>query len=262
MQLKTALLALIPTVSAHFRLYYPLWRGDALASTNNASISEWFYPCKSNILSVSSHAKTFQGAGFTQEFSANNRTQWPMTGGAVVWNSSHPDALTYINLGLGDSVTSFNVSLQGVYNETGAGVTCLPNPGAAAIAGLNLTEGQNASIQVITISGSGASLYNVSLERFPRPKQSATRLIRELLISAPTSHSPRMRPLLAPTCAKTLLACLARISPASTAATVALRVAAIATQSPAVQQVASSRLEFSSQPLVSQLSCKCLLNMQ
>jgi hypothetical protein len=46
MQFKVALLALVPTVSAHFRLYYPYWRGDALAATNNASITEWQFPCK------------------------------------------------------------------------------------------------------------------------------------------------------------------------------------------------------------------------
>jgi hypothetical protein len=79
----------------------------------------------------------------------------------VVWNSSHPSALTYINLGLGNVVTAFNVTLQGVYNETGSGVSCLPNPGAAVIAGLNLTESQNATIQLITISESGSSLYSV-----------------------------------------------------------------------------------------------------
>jgi len=78
----------------------------------------------------------------------------------VVWNSSHPDALTYINLGLGNTVTAFNITLHGVYNETGAGVTCLPNIGAAALKGANVTEGQNASIQVITISSTGAALYN------------------------------------------------------------------------------------------------------
>ena len=95
--------------------------------------------------------------------SANNRTLWPINGGAVVWNSTHPDALTYINLGLGNTVTAFNISLlPEVYNETGAGVTCLTNVGAGPIAKLNLTEGQNASIQVITISSSSASLYNVS----------------------------------------------------------------------------------------------------
>jgi hypothetical protein len=108
-------------------------------------------------------AHTIPGAGYTQELSANNRTLWPLAGGAVVWNSSHPDALTYINLGLGNAVTSFNISLQGVYNETGAGVTCLPNPGAATIRNLSITEGQNASIQVITISSSGAALYSVSI---------------------------------------------------------------------------------------------------
>jgi hypothetical protein len=77
-----------------------------------------------------------------------------------VWNSSHESALTYINLGLGGAAPTFNISLHGVYNETGAGVTCLTDVGAAVLPALNLTEGQQASIQVVTISSSGASLYN------------------------------------------------------------------------------------------------------
>jgi hypothetical protein len=64
-------------------------------------------------------------------------------------------------MALGNAVNSFNITLQGVYNETGAGVTCL-HPGAAAIKALNITEGQNATIQVITTSSTGAALYNVS----------------------------------------------------------------------------------------------------
>jgi hypothetical protein len=90
-----------------------------------------------------------------------NRTTVPLTGFPVIWNSSHPDALTYMNLGLGDNVTAFNITLHGVYNETGHGQSCLPNVGATVLPGLNLTEGQTASLQVISISASGASLYNV-----------------------------------------------------------------------------------------------------
>jgi hypothetical protein len=166
MHIKAALLTVLPVVSAHFHVLYPPWRGDAIAETN-ATISEWFYPCKhlrSPKFPQTSYSFTLIGAGFNN--ASSNRTQWPLKGGAVVWNSSHPSALTYINLGLGNVVTSFNISLQPVYNETGAGVTCLPNPGAAAIAGLNVTEGQNASVQFITIGESGSALYSVRTAAF------------------------------------------------------------------------------------------------
>jgi hypothetical protein len=79
----------------------------------------------------------------------------------VAWNSSDESALTYINLGLGSDNPNFNITLHGVYNQTGAGVTCLPNVRAAVLPGINLTEGQNASIQVITLWHTGTSLYNV-----------------------------------------------------------------------------------------------------
>ncbi|KAF2670393.1 hypothetical protein BT63DRAFT_237137 [Microthyrium microscopicum] len=145
MQFKTLFLTLIPAAMAHFHLTYPLWRADSLAlATNNQSISQWFYPC----------------AGIGQETSANNRTAWPLDGGSVVWNSSHPDALTTINLGLGAAVTTFNISLIPMYNETGAGQTCLSKVGQSKLSPLNITDGTQASIQVITISSTGAALYN------------------------------------------------------------------------------------------------------
>lgn len=100
------------------------------------------------------------GAGIGQQTSSTNRTLWPLTGGAIVWNSTLLSALTYINLGLGAFPTTFNVSLHGVYNQTGAGVTCLPGVGAAALRALNLTDGQPASVQVVAVSGDGAALYN------------------------------------------------------------------------------------------------------
>jgi hypothetical protein len=104
---------------------------------------------------------TFAGAGIGQENA--NRTDWPLDGGRVQWNSSHEYAITYINIGLGSAVNSFNISLLKEYNGTGAGVQCFPKLGQSALTKLNLTDGQQASIQVITISSTGASLFNVSI---------------------------------------------------------------------------------------------------
>lgn len=106
------------------------------------------------------------GAGIGQEESSRNRTAWPLTGGSVIFNSSHESTFVWVNLGMGDVVTSFNVSLVPVYNSSGVGLTCLPNPGRAAIEGLNITDGMTASVQVITSGGSGASLFNVSPRYF------------------------------------------------------------------------------------------------
>ncbi|KAF2434149.1 hypothetical protein EJ08DRAFT_552224, partial [Tothia fuscella] len=125
--------------SAHFSLTHPYWRGDSFA----AGRSQWNWPC-----SVS------------QENSTNNRTEWPLDGGQLVFKGSHPWAYTYVNLGVGNNVTSFNVTLQEGFNQTGNGTFCFPKLGQSAIAALNVTEGLNASIQVIQISHSGASLYN------------------------------------------------------------------------------------------------------
>jgi hypothetical protein len=71
-------------------------------------------------------------------------------------------AHTYVNLGLGNEVTGFNISLVEGFNQTGNGTFCWSKTGQAVFKSLNLSEGQNASIQVIQISHSGAALYNVS----------------------------------------------------------------------------------------------------
>ncbi|KAF1809727.1 hypothetical protein P152DRAFT_369791, partial [Eremomyces bilateralis CBS 781.70] len=131
---------LLTLASAHFRLQEPYWRGDSFASNR----SQWTWPC----------------AGVSQENSTTNRTAWPLTGGTVRANVSHEWAFTYINLGLGEAVTSFNVSLVEGFNQTGAGIFCISETGREALAGLNLTDGQPASVQIIQISHSGASLYN------------------------------------------------------------------------------------------------------
>lgn len=87
----TLLLTLLPLASAHFGIKYPSMRGDSFT----APASQWTWPC----------------ANISQENSANNRTLWPLNGGSVLLDAHHPWAPTYINLGLGNNVTSFNVSL-------------------------------------------------------------------------------------------------------------------------------------------------------
>lgn len=86
------LLPLLPLATAHYSIAYPHWRGDSFTTPG---ASQWLWPC----------------ANVSQDASANNRTLWPLTGGSLVLNAHHPWAPTYVNLGLGNAVTSFNVSL-------------------------------------------------------------------------------------------------------------------------------------------------------
>ncbi|KAF2870241.1 hypothetical protein BDV95DRAFT_575348 [Massariosphaeria phaeospora] len=142
------LASLLSLTSAHFKVLNPQWRGDSLTLPD---ASQWTFPCAN-----------------VSETPANNRTLWPLTGGSVRINGTHEWALTYVNLGLGTNVSAFNISLVDGFNQTGAGIFCLKEAGKAALeegfktAGLSMedVEGMQASVQIIQISHSGASLYN------------------------------------------------------------------------------------------------------
>ena len=100
-----------------------------------------------------------------------NRTAWTTTGGSLRLHVGHHWALTYVNLGLGNNVTNFNISLVDHFNQTGNGTFCLKETGKAQLAaGLSgagydakSVDGVDATLQVIQISTTGAALYNVSV---------------------------------------------------------------------------------------------------
>ena len=100
-----------------------------------------------------------------------NRTAWTTTGGSLRLHVGHHWALTYVNLGFGNNVTNFNISLVDHFNQTGNGTFCLKETGKAQLAaGLGVAgydaksvDGVNATLQVIQISTTGAALYNVSV---------------------------------------------------------------------------------------------------
>jgi hypothetical protein len=98
------LTALAGSATAHFRMLQPTWRGDSFT----APASQWQYPC-ANINATTDSA---------------NRTQWPLNGGSVVFNGSHPWSMTYVNLALGSAGSSFNITLVPGFNQTGPGVFC------------------------------------------------------------------------------------------------------------------------------------------
>ena len=109
------LAAVTRLVSAHYDLIYPTWRGDSFQEP----ASQYTFPC----------------AGIN---TTNNRTTWPVTGGSLVLDLHHPWTYFWINLGFGDVVASFNISLTPnlPYNETGNGTLCLPEVPIPAEAGV------------------------------------------------------------------------------------------------------------------------------
>ncbi|KAG9236702.1 hypothetical protein BJ875DRAFT_482010 [Amylocarpus encephaloides] len=131
-------MGLIASAAAHFGIESPEMRGDSFEKP----ASQWISPC----------------AGVNQTASTN-RTAWPLTGGAVSLDLHHPWGYVFVNLGIGTDYPSFNISLTpSLLNVTGNGTFCLPAvtlPGGVAI-----SEGTNASIQVVTSGASGSALYN------------------------------------------------------------------------------------------------------
>lgn len=127
---------LVPLASAHFELDYPAGRGT---NTRNQAT----FPCGGYPVS-------------------NNRTEWPVAGGPVALSLGHAHSRVQVLLAMGnDPGSNFNVVLVPTIQEEGPGEFCLPN--VQVPANLGVTDGQNATIQVITDSESSGGLYNVSV---------------------------------------------------------------------------------------------------
>ncbi|KAF4624495.1 hypothetical protein G7Y89_g13676 [Cudoniella acicularis] len=120
----TSLLVLASAATAHFTIAYPEMRG---ANVNQTA--------------------------------ATNRTLWPLTGGSLNLDLHHPWTYIFANLGLGTDYPTFNITLTNPFlNSTGNGTLCLPE--IKLPAGVSVSDGQNASLQVVTIGASGSALYN------------------------------------------------------------------------------------------------------
>ncbi|KAK6499665.1 hypothetical protein TWF481_010028 [Arthrobotrys musiformis] len=146
MLVKTLVAAatLATAVQAHYSIDYPTWRADSFEEPYD----QWLRPCA--------------GANTTQ-----NRTVWPLDGGSLVLGLHHSFDYIFVNLGLGTEVASFNISLTPNFlNNTGNGTLCLPK--IPIPAGIEITDGQNASIQVVTVGKSGSALYNCADIRFSK----------------------------------------------------------------------------------------------
>ena len=106
-----------------------------------------------------------------------NVTDWPLDGGAVKLDLHHPWSYVFINLGLGENATNFNVSLTPQFlNATGKGQFCIDK--------LELPEevedGTLGSIQVITLSESGTALYNCADIRFTKDAEGPSNCTSEM----------------------------------------------------------------------------------
>ncbi|KAI1621069.1 hypothetical protein EDD37DRAFT_639673 [Exophiala viscosa] len=133
-------------VSAHFELQYPVWRGDSFLPP----ASQYTFPCANVPTSATSNA---------------NRTLWPLDGGSLLIDFHHPWTYVSFNLGFGGTTSTFNISLNPMMlNETGNGTICIPK--WTLPADLGVVEGQDASLQVITVGDSGTALYNCADIRF------------------------------------------------------------------------------------------------
>lgn len=126
--------ALATLTTAHFNLDYPPARGfdeDKLVQ----------FPCGSF------------------DTPSSNRTVWPLTGGSIALTMGHIDANVEVLIGFGnDPSTAFNTILRPTFEETGLGSFCMT--GFSLPEGVNVTEGSNATIQVITNGDPDGGLYN------------------------------------------------------------------------------------------------------
>jgi hypothetical protein len=104
---------------------------------------------------------------------AQNRTKWPVTGGAVSfqpgWFNGHQTAFIYVNIGLGTTPLNYSHPMVPVFQLTGPsnvmypGTFCLPQVPLPANITYNI--GDNATIQIVETAIHGAALYSVSATR-------------------------------------------------------------------------------------------------
>lgn len=130
-----AYLVFAPLVGAHFVINYPGSRG-----LDEDKHDKW--PC----------------GGF--DTPSANRSTFPLTGGPLQILSTHTRSQLQVIMAVGnDHSASFNVVVVPTFQETGPNNFCFGD--VAIPPRLNLTEGTNATLQVIS-GGSEGALYAVS----------------------------------------------------------------------------------------------------
>lgn len=133
-----SILALPILVSAHFHILYPTSRNPDQDDDEPNS------PC----------------GGYKQ---STDRTPINFPTFPLALELEHDRTIIEVNLALGNDPTTganFNIALQKSFQQQGEGSFCLPS--VSIPSGLNITAGQNATIQVITDGEAGGGLYSVS----------------------------------------------------------------------------------------------------
>ncbi|KAF2770698.1 hypothetical protein EJ03DRAFT_61698 [Teratosphaeria nubilosa] len=180
----TCFLAAAATVlklaSTHTVITYPGWRGNTLHTNGtppvlNPSSRGMDYIAENNTWSYPWGMQWMYPCGGLPMGDSNNRTKWPVSGGAVSiqpgWFPGHSKALFYINIGIQEpgQLAPPNMShpivpvfqITGPNNSMYGGQFCLPQTGMPA--NVSLEVGTNITLQVVEAAQHGAALYSVSL---------------------------------------------------------------------------------------------------
>lgn len=152
------LLLLAPLAAAHYHLRYPAPRTDDLEKMMEG-------PCggADHKTAPARRLKRHEG----HDDSSIVRTDWPLNGGQIELEMGHDRAMVQVVLALGNDPgpESFNTVLVPTAEEQGQGTFCMTDirPPQA----LNISDGTNATIQVITNAHPNGGLYAVSCLSFP-----------------------------------------------------------------------------------------------
>ncbi|KAJ9298950.1 hypothetical protein DTO271G3_3192 [Paecilomyces variotii] len=128
-----SLAAIVPLAAAHFKLEYPPSRGF-----DEDNMPE--FPC----------------GGFPQ---SSNRTKLSLSADSipVALILGHSQTAVEVLLGLGSKPgDNYNITLAHTFGVTGLGTFCLPS---VSLKGVPLTDGLNATVQVVTNGDTGGGLY-------------------------------------------------------------------------------------------------------
>lgn len=129
----TSLLAIASLTTAHFTLEFPKAR-DFNEDTLDQS------PC----------------GGFN---TPSTRTAWPLAGGQIALKMGHTQSNVEVLIALGNNPgNAFNTILRPTFLQTGLGDFCMT--GFTLPSTFNVTDGTNATIQVITNGDPAGGLYN------------------------------------------------------------------------------------------------------
>jgi hypothetical protein len=129
-------LSLLPVSFAHFQLSYPTARGFSESQ-------EGTFPC----------------GGFNDV--QKQRTDFPISGGAIQLNLGHEQTNVAVYMAVGSNPgSSFNTVVRQQFMVNGYGNFCIGQ--ISVPAGMNVSDGTEATIQVMTNGEGGGGLYQVS----------------------------------------------------------------------------------------------------